>query len=193
MVYCNGRQSNLVALKNLFSRYALASGQMVNARKSTIFSGSITNARLLQIAQFIGFTIGTLPFTYLGVPIFKGRPKVIYLQSIADKVKSKLAAWKASLLSIDGRIQLVKSVIHSMLIYSFCIYAWPISLIKDLEKWIKNFIWSGDISQRKLVTVAWKKICKPFSDGGLGLRSLVTLNDATNLKLCWDLFNSMDD
>ncbi|PNY03176.1 ribonuclease H [Trifolium pratense] len=192
MVYCTGRNSNLVALKDLFTSYALASGQVVSAQKSTIYSGGISHSRLLQIAQYIGFSIGSLPFNYLGVPIFKGRPRVAYLQPVADKIKAKLAAWKASLLSIAGRIQLVKSVIQSMLIYSISIYAWPVSLLRDLERWIKNFIWSGDINQRKLVTVAWKKVCKPYSQGGLGVRSLITLNDASNLKLCWDLFNSQE-
>lgn len=59
---------------------------------------------------FLGFSIGTLPFTYLGAPIFKGRPKKIHFQHIADRVRIKLANWKAALLSIAGRVQLVKSV-----------------------------------------------------------------------------------
>ncbi|MCH82427.1 ribonuclease H protein, partial [Trifolium medium] len=192
MIYCIGRQSNLIALKELFIRYALASGQVVSAKKSTIFSGGVSHARLIQIAQFLGFSIGSLPFNYLGVPIFKGRPKVAYLQPIADKIKAKLAAWKASLLSIAGRIQLVKSVVQSMLVYTMSVYAWPVSLIRELEKWIKKFIWPGDINQRNIVTVAWKKVCKPYSQGGLGIRSLITLNEASNLKLCWDLFQSQE-
>jgi hypothetical protein len=190
MVYCKGRQSNLVALRQLFIRYALVSGQVVNASKSTIFSGGISQARLAQISQFIGFNIGTFPFMYLGIPIFKGKPRVAYLQPVADKIKAKLASWKASLLSIAGRVQLVKSVIQGMLVYSISIYSWPISLLKGLERWIKNFIWSGDISQRKLVTVAWKKVCRPYDQGGLGIRSVIVLNESTNLKLCWDMFTS---
>jgi hypothetical protein len=192
LVFCNGRLSNLIALKNLFTRYAMASGQVVNASKSTIYAGSIPQARVLQIALFLGFSIGTLPFIYLGVPIFKGKPKAIFLQHIADKIKTKLAAWKASLLSIAGRVQLVISVVQSMLVYSISIYSWPVSLLKDLERWIKNFIWSGDLDKRKLVTVAWKKVCRPLSEGGLGIRSLITLNEASNLKLCWDLLNSQE-
>jgi hypothetical protein len=92
------------------------------------------------------------------VPIFKGRPKVTHLQPVTDKIKAKFSAWKASLLSIAGRIQLVKFVVQSMLVYSISIYSRPVSLLRSLEKWIKNFIWSGDIKQRKLVTVAWKKV-----------------------------------
>jgi ribonuclease HI len=72
------------------------------------------------------------------------------------------------------------------------IYSWPVSLLKDLERWIKNFIWSGDIDQRKLVTVSWKKVCRPYSQGGLGIRSLISLNEATNLKLCWDMLQSKE-
>jgi len=41
MIYCNGKQAGLDALSELFTRYALASGQIIIARKSTIFHGSI--------------------------------------------------------------------------------------------------------------------------------------------------------
>lgn len=112
------------------------------------------------------------------------------MQPIADKVKAKLAAWKASLLSIAGRIQLIKSVIFSMLTYSMAIYSWPISLLKTIEKWIRNFLWSGEINTRKLVTLSWKKVCKSYDEGGLGIRSLICLNESFNLKLCWDLVHS---
>ncbi|CAJ2652437.1 unnamed protein product [Trifolium pratense] len=77
-----------------------------------------------------------------------------------------------------------------MLTYSISLYSWPASLLKDIEKCVRNFIWSGDIDKRKLVTTSWKKICRPLSQGGLNLRSLSKLNKATNLKLCWNLFNS---
>jgi hypothetical protein len=63
-------------------------------------------------------------------------------------------------------------------------------LIKEVERNIRNFIWSGDPDKRKLVTVAWKKICRPIAQGGLNIRSLSSLNKASNLKLCWTLLNS---
>jgi hypothetical protein len=77
-----------------------------------------------------------------------------------------------------------------MLIYSISIYSWPDSLLTDIEKSMRNFIWSGDIDKRKLVTVSWKNLCKPFIKGGLGIRSLSKLNKASNLKLCWSILNS---
>ena len=88
------------------------------------------------IHNLIDFSVGTLPFYYLGVPIFKGKPKKIHLHPIADKVEKtkKLSTWKAFLLSIDGRAQLVKDFVQEMMMYSMQIYSWPISLVKYLER-----------------------------------------------------------
>jgi hypothetical protein len=87
MLFCKGTTSNLNCLKDIFMKYAETYGQLVNPQKSSIYAGSISNHRLSQIETMIGFKIGSLPFTYLGVPIFKGKPKKSYVQPIADKVK----------------------------------------------------------------------------------------------------------
>jgi len=192
MVYCKGKMSNLEALKDLFTRYANCSGQIINLRKFSIFYGGITPNRLHDIVNLLSFSIGSIPFTYLGAPIFKGKPKPIYFKGIADKIKLKLASWKASLLSVAGRVQLVKSAVQGMLVHTISIYSWPTSLLREIEKWIRNFIWSGDIQKRKMVTVAWKKVCSDLDEGGLGTKSLICLNEATNLKLCWDLLHSKE-
>lgn len=80
----------------LFQEYAAISGQHINPSKSTVYYGSISVAIIDHISNMIGFNKGSLPFNYLGVPIFKEKPKRIHLQPIADKIKSKLSAWKAS-------------------------------------------------------------------------------------------------
>lgn len=79
-----------------------------------------------------------------------------------------------------------------MLIHSISVNSWPVSLLKDIERWVRNFIWSGDTKKRKLVIVAWHKCCKPLKEGGLGLKWLTKLNEASNLKLCWDLMTSQE-
>ncbi|KAI5428103.1 hypothetical protein KIW84_033200 [Lathyrus oleraceus] len=60
----------------------------------------------------------------------------------------------------------------------------------ELERCIKNFIWSGDLNKSKLAIMAWSKVCKKFDQGGLGLRSISTLNEAFNMKMAWDLLSS---
>jgi len=112
--FSKGKIDGLHALKDLFKRYALDSGQVINNGKSTIFSTSIT---------LLDFKIVSLIFYYLGVPIFKGKLKACYLQPIVDKIKLKLSNWKGSLLSMACRVQLVRSVIQFMLIYIISIYS----------------------------------------------------------------------
>jgi len=143
----------------------LASRQIINPSKSIVFYGSISPARIDQIVDLIGFNKGSLPFTYLGVPIFKGKPKKSHLQPIADEIKSKLSAWKAFLLSIVRRVTLVKSVIQGMMVHSISILSWHRKRLKEIETWIRNFIWSGDIGKRKLVIVSWKKLANPYPKG----------------------------
>jgi len=123
MIYCKGRSSIIIALTDIFNRYALSSGQIINTNKSSIFSSSISQSRLAQIVDLLHFNIGSLPFNYLGFPVFKGKPKVCHLQPITDKIKLMLSNWKVSLLSMVGRVQLVRFVILSMLTYNISIYS----------------------------------------------------------------------
>lgn len=44
-----------------------------------------------------------------------------------------------------------------------------------------------------MVTVAWSKLYKPENEGGLGIRSLRSINDAALLKLSWDMLTSKSD
>lgn len=41
--------------------------------------------------------------------------------------------------------------------------------------------------------VARKNLCKPLDEGGIGLRYLISINEASNLKLAWNIFNSFDN
>ena len=150
----------------------------------------MTHKRKQLVKSWLGFNHGTLPMQYLGIPIFIGRPKLAYFQAIVDKVKLKFALWKGTMLSFMGRVQLAKSVISSMLFYSFSVYMWPQSLLKMLESWINNFIWTGSIDKRKLVTVNWGQVCKPQKEGGLGLTTLATLNKTNIVKLYWRILYS---
>lgn len=146
------------------------------------------NTRRNMLVQLSGFTLGYIPFQYLGCPIFQGKPKCIYFQPIVDRIKVKLATWKGVLLTIMGRVQLVKSIVHSMLVYSFHIYRWPIRFVTMLDQWIKKFVWSGDIFTRKIYTVSWKQICLPWESGGLDLKSTRSTNSTLLLHLSWKLF-----
>lgn len=190
LIFCKGNIANLNKLVSLFQTYANFSGQIVNCGKSSIYGGAMSLLRLNIVASLSGFKVGISHFVYLGVPIFKCKPQASFLLPIADIILLKLASWKGSLLSFVGRVELVKFLIQSMLFHSMTVYAWPVSLLRYIETTAHNFIWSENISKSKIVTVASKKLCKSYSEGGLGLRSLIELNVTANLKFSWDFLNS---
>ncbi|CAJ2636364.1 unnamed protein product [Trifolium pratense] len=190
MIFCKATKKNARNIHDLLEEYGANSGQRVSPHKSKLYAGSISSTGLNTLSNTLGFSLGSLPFDYLEVPIFKGKPKKNHLQALADRVKSKLASWKGHSLSMMGRVQLVNSVIHGMLTYSFKVYSWPKGLFKQMDRCIRNFIWSCNVYKKKLVTLSWDKVCTPTSAGGLGLRKLKDMNKDGCLKLCWDLIKS---
>ncbi|KAH1191633.1 putative ribonuclease H protein [Glycine max] len=152
----------------LMEDYGKTFGQVINKDKSQFYHGGVPIRRVDQIANLLGFKASVTPFDYLAVPIFKGKPTKSLLKPIADRIKLKLSSWKRKLLYLMDHIQL------------------------EVEKHIRNFIWSWDLEHKKLVTVSWKNICQPFQEGGLGLRFFSSLNKATILALTKKLLSSND-
>lgn len=187
MVFLQGSSSNLHSLMQFMEEYACNSGQEINKAKSLLFLGKHALPRQHSIHRLLGISVGSLPFTYLGVPIFRGRPKSDYFMSIADKIRSKLSVWKGLQLSQAGRLQLIDSVIHSHLIYSFQVYEWPKSLLSNVQRWIRNFFWNGDPLKNGSALVSWQQCCTPKDKGGLGLKNLFLLNSALLLKRSWEI------
>lgn len=51
----------------------------------------------------------------------------------------------------------------------------------------------GDISNSKLITMAWKNVCVALDKGNLGLLSFRRINEAASLKLCWEFVHGTAD
>lgn len=79
-VFCRADARSLNNLNTFLGHYAAASGQIVNCNKSSFFLGSRSQHRKDAVASILNFSEGSLPFNYLGIPIFKGKPKREFLQ-----------------------------------------------------------------------------------------------------------------
>ena len=86
-----------------------------------------------------------------------------------------------------GQIHLVNTIITKFLAYSFNMYKWLVSILKRVEQWCRNFIWTSDILEKKgIATVNWTKICSPLENGGLKIINLHHESNAYLLKLAWN-------
>ncbi|KAL0295598.1 UNVERIFIED_CONTAM: hypothetical protein Scaly_3097700 [Sesamum calycinum] len=103
---------------------------------------------------------------------------------LIDKVDTRLAGWNHQHLSYAGRLQLIKSVLSTLHMYWASVFILPKGVLKMLERKMRTFLWQGPSGGRQ-AKVAWDQICKPKAEGGLGLRSLIIMNQALILKQMW--------
>ncbi|XP_026419415.1 uncharacterized protein LOC113315338 [Papaver somniferum] len=184
---------NVKKLLKVLKDYQAASGQVISSEKIKCFVDGTSEARKIQVAKLYIMPLSTSPDKYLGVMLEPGRVKSIHLWSIVEMIQESLAGWKGRLLSFQERLVLVKFVLCSYPIYSMEVYKWPKTIIKECERIIRNFLWTGDPSTRKVITLKWDSVCTPLDECGLGLRRIEILNKALIMKLYWKLLKGEDE
>ncbi|XP_057791145.1 uncharacterized protein LOC131008275 [Salvia miltiorrhiza] len=193
ILFCRATIRNAKKILDILQYYGSISGQHCSQEKSNLFfSRNVNTDRRRAIHRIIGFSVGCLPMTYLGVPIFTGRPRASYFMQIFDKIVQKFAKWKGLQLSMAGRLCLVKSVIQSSIVHSMMVYKWPKSLLHSLDRYCRNFVWTGSINQRSSCPVSWGRSCSPKLEGGLGIRSFTLMNQSFLMKLAWKMIKGND-
>ncbi|KAL8463017.1 hypothetical protein ACS0TY_033870 [Phlomoides rotata] len=155
---------NIRCFQGVFSAYGGLSGQVYNLAKSMVYFGTAVTRWVRRfILRTTGISHGSLPFSYLGVPIFRGAPCTCHLAALADSIINK---WKGHSLSSVGRKCMINFVIAASLVQSMM----------------------DDISGRNnSCSVSWARVCSSLDDGGLGVRSIRLANDSFICKLAWDI------
>ncbi|XP_026383526.1 uncharacterized protein LOC113279023 [Papaver somniferum] len=186
-IFCNGHKKTLDNLMGLLMKYQTASGQTVNRAKRKCFVGGVTEERRLIIAEILQIKLSEFPDKYLGTILCHGRVKTTQVWGIVEMLQKQLAGWIGKLLAFSDRLILVKHVLCSIPIYNMAVYKWPKSVIKECERIIRNFLWTGDPSVKKMITVKWEEVNAPFAEGGLGIRRLEVVNKELLLKFLWKI------
>lgn len=193
LLFCQASIMNAKSIQNTLRKYGEVSGQLCNVDKSHVYFGrGVTTVAKRRITRTLGFIHGSIPFDYLGVPLFYGQPKQHFFVSLKDRILSKFPTWMGKHLSMAGRICLVKSVIQASTVHAMLVYKWPKSILKIIDNACRNFIWTGGTSSRAGCTVSWDKLCAIREEGGLGLRSLALSNTCLLMKMAWKVVGSND-
>jgi hypothetical protein len=182
VIIMQGCDSQLAILKDILNKISVSSGLVVNFHKSCLVPINISSERASSLAQSFGCTVGSFPFTYLGLPMGLTKPQVKDYAPLICRIERKMAA--ASLhLTYAGRLQLVNSVISSLPTYYMCTLKLPITVIDIIDKHRKNCLWRGrEFSRKGYNLAAWDLVRKPKAKGGLGVINLSVQNDALLLK-----------
>ncbi|GJU06460.1 RNA-directed DNA polymerase, eukaryota, reverse transcriptase zinc-binding domain protein [Tanacetum coccineum] len=178
---------NIIRVLHVFY---LASGLKINIHKSNIYGIGVNKDEVLSMASNAGCMAGDVPFNYLGLPIGSNMKSIASWKTLVDRFHMRLSSWKANLLSIGGRLTLIKSVLGSLGIYYLSIFRAPESVLQDLERIRANFFWGGNKDKNKMAWVKWPIILNSFDKGGLNIGSLKAFNLALLQKWRWRLLSS---
>ncbi|KAJ0086550.1 hypothetical protein Patl1_07518 [Pistacia atlantica] len=188
LVFVNGGKRSVQRLLNILEVYEKWSGQLINREKSAVyFSKSITLARRRMLMRTTGFVEGKFPFTYLGVPMVSGRLTSRHLEPLVEKVRRRIAGWKSKLLSQGGRLTLMKHVLTCMSTHLLAVLNVPMKVFSRLNSLMATFFWGDTNGKQKMKWCAWDRICKPYKEGGLGIRNFHEVQRALHMKFAWRL------
>jgi hypothetical protein len=106
----------LLVLKEILSSFASATGLKVNYNKSIMLPINISQEKIHELSSTFDCQEGSMPFTYLGLPLGSTKPRIEDFLPLVRKMERKLISTSA-LLSQAGRLELVNSVLTSTVIY----------------------------------------------------------------------------
>jgi hypothetical protein len=173
----------LLALKQLLHDFSRATGLRVNYSKSSMMAINIDEQNLAHLANVFGCATGSLPFTYLGLPLGTTRPSVQDLSPIVDQVERRLNA-SARFLGYGGRLELINSVISSLPNHFISSLKVHKTIIKIFDRSRRHCLWAkrDEDTSSSHSLAAWTAVCRPKNHGGLGIKNIELQNKALLLK-----------
>ncbi len=121
--------SQLIALKEMLEVSAVSTGLKVNFSKSSMIPLNMSEVEGSRIASLLVCSVGSLPFTYLGLSMGTSRPTISELMPVVDRIERRLSA-SSCLLNQGSRLQLLQSVLTSMPIYFICTLLIPQGILR---------------------------------------------------------------
>jgi hypothetical protein len=194
ILLCRARMDDVQSLMSCINTYCAWSGQMVSIEKSGAFYSKGVHTQFQKQVKCL-WCLKTLPQStkYLCVPLFLSHNRKKDFSYVKEKLESKTSCWKSKSLSWMGRATLIKSVAMAIPSYSMAAFQLPKSLYKDMDSCVKRFWWAPKKeAPHYYAPTAWKNICTPVQEGGLGFRTFWNLNQACLAKLAWWVLSKKD-
>ena len=122
--------------------FEAASGLRINLEKSElILVGRVEN--IDDLAWEFGCSLGSLPTTYLGMPLGAPFKLVTVWDGVEELFRRRLAMWKRQYLSKGGRATLIRSTLSNLPIYLMSLLCLPSLVRRRLEKIQRDSLWGG--------------------------------------------------
>lgn len=139
IVFCNARVDQMRYLRCILLCFQALSGLKINLAKSEIIPVG-DNENIEFLAGILGCRLGSLPSSYLGLPLGASSRASRFWDSVLERFEKTLAGWKRQYLSKVGRLTLIKSSLCSLPAYFMSLFPIPSSVSKRMEKLQRDFL-----------------------------------------------------
>ena len=188
LLFCKADKDELKFLSWTLMWFEAVSGLKINLNKSEILPiGPVANME--ELASEHGCKAGTLPTTYLGLPLRAKHKALRVWDSVEERFRKRLASWKLQYISKGGRATLICSSVSSLPIYHLSLFRAPLKVCARLERIQRQFLWGGNDLVKKVSLVSWATVCTEKIKGGMGVKSFLIMNKVLLSKWNWRFAN----
>ncbi|KAL2224536.1 UNVERIFIED_CONTAM: hypothetical protein Sindi_3021300 [Sesamum indicum] len=186
LLFCKADMNSIGILKTGLDRFAEWSGLRLNVQKSYLIISRSAQGLREEMLATLGFQEGVLPMRYLGLPLLSSRLTIADSHPLLLKIDKRIAGWEGMAISYAGRVQIIKSILMSLSLYWASAFILPKKVTNVIEKRLRTFLWKGTTTTG-YAKVAWKDLCRPTDEGGLGFKDIPILNRALMMKKLCDI------
>lgn len=107
-------------------------------------------------------------------------------------ITARISTAYARQLSYAGRLQIINAILFSIRSFWGTVFILPQSVLKDVDRKCRKFLWGSTKVRKKVCLVDWDKVCCPKKAGGLNIKDCRSWNIASVGKLMWQLVEDKD-
>ena len=140
-----------LAFKVILDIFCEASSMSINVNKSCFLHNDLNEALLQRITGLLPYRFDYLHkgFGYLGYFL---KPLSYLVKDwlwLVSKFEKRISHWTNRLLSMGGRLVLIRYVLWSMPVYWMALVPIPSSILDKLRKMIFSFLWGSSSKTKK--------------------------------------------
>jgi len=141
LFFCKATSKSVFCLTTILNCFELASGLKVNFLKSSIGGVGVDAFTIRCFAKMLNCDVMKYLFKYLGMPVGGCHKKEAFWDGVVEKIKERLGRWKGRIISMAGRIFLIKSVLSAIPLFYMSLFKIPVIVVKKIVKIQRNFLW----------------------------------------------------
>lgn len=150
----------LWTLKALLHTFGESTGLKVNYNKSVMVPINTSQDKLDHLARTFNCATGSLPFTYLGLPLSLTKPKVIDFSPLVSRCERRLPA-TSIFLNQGGMFEVTYSIFSALPTFSMSTFLLHQTVIDKIDKFRKLCLWRGaDVNAKQKPKAAWPMVCR---------------------------------